>query len=219
MHRRALVGLGLALVVLVAGCGGGGGGGDAPSGPPLTGAATAAELADGTRSEAGFVETGRATGRLNTTVSATIQGDVELRTTRRVNVTTASVSYRREREGGDPTAFGTYSVPAVEPFERADLSKNPADGLAAAELADRAQDVYAVTGTTAAGTTTLTLLGNETRATRYEATGTRDGRETTVVVTVATVRHGSDYVTAVLVVPAADRDRVSAAALFDGVTH
>jgi hypothetical protein len=215
-HARVVPTLALAAAVVVAGCAGAGGG-DATPGPPLAGTATAAELADGVRSETGFAETGRTTRQLNTTVSATIQGDVELRTTRRVNVTTVSVAYERGGSGGSPVAFGTYSVPGVEPFERADLVKNPAEGLSPAELATRAQDTYTVTETTERGTTTLTLLGNETTAARYAATATRGGEQVAVVVTVATVRHAGDYVTAAVVAP--EGAAVETARLFGGVTH
>jgi hypothetical protein len=216
MRRHALWSLVVLLSVVLAGCGGTGGGGT-PT-PPLTGTATPAELSAATRAETGFTETTRTTARLNTTISATIQGDVELRTTRGVSVTTASVAYRRESESPS-AAFGTYSVPAVEPFERADLVKNPAEGLSTAALATRAQRTYEVTETTEVGTETVTLFGNETTATRAEATGTREGETVDVVVTVATVRHGGDYVAAVAVVPASEAESTPTARLFDGVTH
>jgi hypothetical protein len=210
---RRHVTLGLVLVVVLAGCGGGGA--DESTGPPLTGTATAAELTDDARTEAGLTERRRTTGQLNTTVSATIQGDVELRTTRRANVTTVSVSYdggESEREG---VVFGTYSVPAVQPFERANLTKNPADGLDPAALATRAQHRYEVRATTEVGQTTTTVLGTETTATRYEATA--GGDEQRLFVTVATVRHANDYVTAVVVVPTGAS--APTATLFGGVTH
>jgi hypothetical protein len=217
MHRHALWSLVVLLSVVLAGCGGAGRSDGTPL-PPLTGTATPAELSTATRAETGFTETTRTTDRLNTTISATIQGDVELRTTRDVSVTTASVAYRRDGSGPS-AAFGTYSVPAVEPFERADLVKNPAGGLSTAALATRAQRTYEVTETTEIGTGPVTLFGNETTATRAEATATREGEPVEVVVTVATVRHGGDYVTAVAVVPASEAESTPTATLFDGVTH
>lgn len=204
------------LSVVVAGCGGSGGASDGTARPPLTGTGTPAELTDGTQRETGFEETTRTTGRLNTTVSATIQGDVELRTTRRANVTTASVAYARAGDG-PPAVFATYSVPAVEPFARADLTKNPAGGLSVATLAGRAQQTYTVTDVTETGTGTTTMLGNETTVTRYEATATRDGETVSVVVTVATVQHEGDYVTALVLVPTSAS--APEASLFGGVTH
>jgi hypothetical protein len=216
MRRRTLWCLVVLLSIALAGCGGAGG--DATPSPPLTGTATPAELSTAIREETGFVETTRAGGQLNTTISATIQGDVELRTTRDVSVTTASVGYRRTGEG-PPAAFGTYSVPVVEPFERADLVKNPAEGLSTATLVTRAQRTYGIAETTEIGTGTVTLLGTETAATRAEATATAEGETVDVVVTVATVRHEGDYVTAVVVVPASEAESTPTATLFDGVTH
>lgn len=218
MRRHAYLAVALALAVAVALAGCGGTGGDGTPRPPLSGTASAAELTPEVRDATGFSERGRVTDRLNTTISATVQGDVELRTTRRANVTTVSVAYERPREEGPPAAFGTYSVPSVRPFERADLTKNPAAGLSSAELATRAQRTYEIRGTSETGTATVTLLGNETRATRYTATATVDGEEVPVVVTAATVRHEGDHVTAVVVAPAAGRDPPTAT-LFGGVTH
>jgi hypothetical protein len=212
MRRRLLeLGVGVVLVVALAGCGGGSGP-SAEDRPLLTGTADAAELDAAVRAETGFVEAGRHRGAVNTTISATIQGDVELRTTRRVDVTTVSVSYRRER-----AAFGTYSVPGVRPFERADLTKNPVEGTPPAALATRAQRAYAVDELTAQGSATVTLLGEETTATRYAGTATPDGEEVRVGVVVTTVRHDGDYVSAVVVAPS--EEPVPLAALFGGVTH
>lgn len=217
MRRHAHLALVLAVAVALAGCGGTGD--DGTPRPPLTGTATAAELSPEIRNETGFTERAYTTGHLNTTISATVQGDVELRTTRRVNVTTVSVAYDRAEGEGPPVAFGTYSVPAVRPFQRADLTKNPAAGLSPAELATRSQHTYEISETSETGRATLTLLGTETRATRYAASATRDGERVAVVVTVATVAHGGDHVTAVVVAPEVERDSVPAATLFDGVTH
>lgn len=209
--RRRVLELGLVLVVVLAGCGGGSGP-SAEDRPLLTGTATAAELDPPTRTETGFDETDRDRSQVNTTISATIQGDVELRTTRRVSVTTVSVAYRRET-----AAFGTYSVPAVQPFERADLVKNPVEGADPATLVTRAQRTYAVSELSESRTTTVTLLGTETTATRYTGAATHDEESVQVRVVVATVRHDGDYVTAVTVTP--EGESVPVARLFGGVTH
>ena len=210
-HRLGPV-LVVALVVL-AGCGGGGGGAgeDASTRPLLTGTASAAELDTTTQTETGVTETGRVRENVTTTISATIQGDVELRTTRRVNVTTVSVSYQ-----GSETVFGTYSVPGVEPFERADLVKNPVEGVGPTTLATRAQRTYTVDELSKAGETTVTLLGNETTAVRYEGTATRTGECVDVDVVVATVYHDGDYVTAAVIT---EGDLGSVETLFGGVRH
>lgn len=216
MRRHVL----LATLVVIAGCagvGGGGEGADAADRPVLTGTATPAELSETTRSETRFAESGRGTHRLNTTISATIQGDVELSTTREVSVTTYRVTYRRD-DGGAPAVFGLYSVPAVKPFERADLRKNPASGEPSS-LVERAQATYEASPSAfGAGTESeARLLGTETTATRYETAVTLNGTETPVAVTVATARHGGDYVTAVAVVPA--DESVPVARLLGGVRH
>lgn len=192
----------LALVLVLAGCAGGGGGEATTDAPPLRATATPATVSPAALDDTGYAERRADTPRLNTTITATIEGDVTLRTTRDVSVTTARRVYARSTADG-PAVVALYTVPGVQPFENADLVKNPADALSTAALVTRAQPVYAdVRDLSQVGERTVSLLGNETTLTRYRATATQNGTRTvTVAVAVATVAHGDDYVTVVAVTP------------------
>ncbi|MFB6194545.1 MAG: DUF6517 family protein [Haloplanus sp.] len=200
MSRRVTLALLVLTLVLVAGCAGGGGD-EAADSPPLTGTAAPATLDPAVRNDTGYAERRADTSQLNTTITASIQGDVTLRTTRKATVTAARRVYVRPSSAG-PAVVALYSVPAVEPFENADLRKNPAGALSRAALVTHSQSVYAdVRDVSQVGSRSVTLLGNETTLARYRATATRNGSSTTVTAAVATVRHRGDYVTVVAVTP------------------
>jgi hypothetical protein len=207
MVRRSLVALAVASVLL-AGCTGG----TSESPPPIVADASPATLDDATLSATGYEHVSTTRGRLNTTVSARIQGDVTLSTTRRVNATTVTAIYRRETDTG-PVVATLYSVPAVQPFENANLTKNPASGReAAAFVAD-----YDVSDVEETGSRRVTLLGNETTLTTFAARGTANGRSVAVRLTRVTVRHDGDYVTVVVVTPRGVDSRLDR--LLRGVAH
>lgn len=193
----------LVVLVAVAGCAGAGGGAGTPTEtPPIRATAAPATLAPAVAEATGYARRRADAPPLNTTVTARIEGDVTLQTTRRVRARTARRVYVRETSAG-PAVVGLYAVPAVNPFENADLRKNPAAGLSPPTLAIRAQTVYAdVRDVSQSGERSVAMLGNGTTLTTYRATATDDGGSRAVAVAVATVAHGGDYVTIVVVTPA-----------------
>ncbi|MFB6123789.1 MAG: DUF6517 family protein [Haloferacaceae archaeon] len=198
----------LAVTLLVAGCAGSGGGDESSS--PLVADAAPATLDEATLSATGYAHVSTTREGLNTTVSAAIQGDVTLSTTRQVNATTVTAVYRRATDAA-PVVVTLTSVPAVRPFERADLVKNPAAGRSVAAFVAG----YDVTGVEEAGRRQVTLLGNETTLTAYTAAGSTDGRSLRLVR--ATVLHEGDYVTLAVAAPSGATLRL--ARLLDGVAH
>jgi hypothetical protein len=199
MHRRLLAVL--ALVVL-AGCAGAGGDGATPTPePPIRATAAPATLDPAALSATGYAERRADAPPLNATVTARIEGDVTLQTTRDVRATTARRVYVRSTPDG-PAVVGLHAVPSVKPFENADLRKDPAAGLSPADRFARAQTVYAdvrVTSTT--GERSVTTLGVEATLTRYRGTARVNGTDRSVAVALVTVAHGGDYVTVAAVAP------------------
>lgn len=189
------------MLVVLAGCAGGGTSEDSP---PLRATATPATFESGALADLGYAERRADAPPLNTTITARIEGDVTLQTTRDVRATTGRRVYARSTPDG-PVVVALYTVPAVRPFDNADLRKNPAVGLSPAALATRAQTVYAdVRDASRAGAQSVTMLGNRTTLTRYRATarnGSRTADPRPVTVAVTAVAHGGDYVTLVIVRP------------------
>lgn len=199
MHRRVLT-LGIVVLVAVAGCAGAGGG-DATDEPPLRATAAPATLDPATLDATGYAERRADAPPLNTTITARIEGDVTLQTTREVRATTARRVYARPTPEG-PAVVGLHSVPSVKPFENADLRKNPAVGLSPADRLARAQSVYAnVRDLSTAGERSVTVLGTEATLVRYRGVATANGTDHAVAAAVVTIAHGGDYVTVVVVTP------------------
>jgi hypothetical protein len=193
-----------AVLVLVAGCAGGGGGAGTPTdAPPLRATAAPATLDPATLDATGYAERRADAPPLNTTVTARIEGDVTLQTTRDVRATTARRVYARSTPDG-PAVVGLYAVPSVEPFENADLRKNPASDLSTAALLTRAQTVYAdLRNRSETGERSVTVLDTEATLSRYRATATHNGTDRPVTAAVVTVAHGGDHVTVAVVTPRA----------------
>lgn len=202
MTRRVPLVTVLVFVLVLAGCMGVGGGGTTPTPePPLRATATPATLAPATLDATGYATHRADSPPLHTTVTARIEGDVTLQTTREVRATTARRVYVRSTPDG-PAVVGLRSVPSVKPFENADLRKDPAAGLSPADRLARAQSVYAavrVRSTT--GERSATLLGTEATLTRHRGTARVNGTDRSVSAALVTVAHGGDYVTMAVVVP------------------
>jgi hypothetical protein len=193
--------LALAALLLAAGCVGTGGGGTATPSPPLRTTAAPATLDAATRDATGYAERRADAPPLHTTVTARIEGDVTLQTTRDVRATTARRVYARSTPDG-PAVVGLYVVPSVKPFENADLRKNPAAGLTPAERLIRAQPVYTdPRDVSRIGDRSVTLLNATATLARYRTRATHDGADRSVTAAVVTVEHGGDYVTVVAVTP------------------
>jgi|GEM_PF-5748921 len=210
---RALL---LIVLIVVAGCAGSGGSATPTASPPLRATADPAVIAPSTLDATGYAERHADAPSLNTTVTARIEGDVTLQTTRDVWATTARRVYARSTPDG-PAVVGLYAVPSVQPFENADLRKNPALGLSTAALFTRAQTVYDVRNLSRTGERSVSVLAAEATLTRYRGTATANGTVRAVAATLVTVDHGGDYVTVAVLWPrgqTAPLDR-----LLDGVRH
>jgi len=217
MHRRTLT---LGICSLLAGCAGAGGDAGTPTdAPPIRATAAPATLAPATRDATGYAEERADSPPLNTSVTARIEGDVTLQTTREVRATTARRVYVRSTPDG-PAVVGLHSIPGVQPFQNADLEKNPAVGVEPAERIGRAQSIYADPSDLSTVTErSVTILGVETALVRYRGTATTraDDADHAVAAAVGTAPHAGDYVTVVVVTPR-DRD-APLARLLDGVRH
>jgi len=208
---RGLLSVALVAAVVLAGCSGGGPTRAVASGSPAT---VETGALDGTGYE--YVDTSNRT--VNTTVEATISGDVELNGERPVTATTPVATYRRGTDAG-PALVLVAAAPAVNPIENQPVVRDPLATLSTPELLGHLQSTYAVESLDRGENATVRLLGNETTARTYTGEATRGGERVPVTVTVASVRDGEDFVTAVAVEPrsTADRDRVRQ--VIAGVTH
>lgn len=188
----------LALAVPVAGCLG------VPpedDDPPIRATAGAATLSEERRTSAGYESVHESRARLSVTIFVELGGDVSLTTKRRVNATVSTAAYRRTGDG-QPSVFALYTAPGIQPFENAELTKNPFASLDEPTRFERAQSTYDDVGSLeSTRTRTVTLLGNETTLTTYTATAARDGTSMDVTVAQATVFHRGDFVTALFVTP------------------
>lgn len=210
--RTVLVGI--AAVVLVAGCGGGGANG------PVHLTATPATIDEQTLATTGYEPGGGATDWVNTTLSVSIEGDVELQASKDVRARAPVRTYRRET-GDGPAVVGLLSVPAVHLLEAsADIVRNPAHDLGPADLARRLPSGYSdlEVGEQVANTS-VTMLGNETFMATYATTASIDGSTADVHLSIATVRHSDTFVTFVAIQPAAAADAARLRQLLAGVDH
>jgi len=198
MRRLAVA---LVVSILVAGCTGGGGAGTPTDDPPLRATADPATLAAVALDATRYAERRADAPPLNTTITARIEGDVTLQTTREVRATTARRVYARSTPAG-PIVVGLYAVPSVQPFDNADLRKNPAAGLSPAALFGRAQSVYAdVRDLSTTDERSVSVLGTEATLARYRGVATRDDSTRSIDAALVTVAHGGDYVTVAVVIP------------------
>lgn len=203
----------LALVVVLAGCGGGGGGIDV-----VTAEASSATIGDDALSAAGYQQhrVSRDSIRGNRTVS--IQGDVELQASYRLNATTSVAEYRAR--ASPPAVVSVYSVPQVQPFDAVNVTLNPVRELSVADLTARVQTAYSsVSDVSHVRNTTVTMLGNETTVSTYAATGTTGNRTVAVAIHVARVRHEGDVVIAVGVHPEGMDAKATVLELVSAVEH
>lgn len=207
--RRTAAVLSVAALVALAGCGGGSGN------EPIEATADAATVGDGALDATGYSHEGTTSQQLNTSVTLSVQGDIEVQATRQVNATLRVARYRRSIDAG-VAAFAAVSSPAVEPLDQFDVAKNPLDGIDTVAVVNRAQAVADVERLRRTGETEpVEILGNETTLTVYE--GSANG--TAVTAYVGTVRHDGDYVTVVAVHPVGADERSRVLELAAGVEH
>lgn len=202
------------VIVLVAGCGGGGSGG------PVQLSATPATIDEGVLAETGYEPLSESTDWVNTTVSVSISGDVELEASKDVRAKSPVRAYQRETEAG-PAVAGLVSVPVVRLLEKsANIPRNPADEMGPADFAGRLSTTYSdLEVGEVRSNTSISFLGNRTFLVQYAATASHEGSTIDVRVFIATTRHGGDYVTFVAIVPATAADQDSVKQLLAGVQH
>ena len=205
MNRIALLAL-VALVVL-AGCSSGG-----PS--RVVDSGTAATVDGSTLGATGYEHTGTTEQTLNTTVGASISGDVQMDADRPVTATVPVAGYRNDTADG-PALFLVAATPAVRPIENQPVVRDPLATLEPAARTNFLQSTYTVASLTGGENVTVQFLGNETAARSYE--GTADG--TSVTVSIASARDGSEFVTVVAVTPSSSADTGRFQRLVAGVTH
>ena len=205
MRRVAL--LALVALVALAGCSSGG-----PS--RVVDSGTAATVDEAALESTGYEHTGTTERTLNTTVGASISGDVEMDADRPVTATIPVASYRTDTADGT-AVFLVAATPAVRPVENQPVVRDPLATLAPAARANFVQSTYTVDSLTQGENVTVQVLGNETAARSYE--GTADGSP--VSVRIASVRDGSEFVTVVSVAPSSSADAERFQRLVAGVTH
>ena len=166
----------------------------------------------------GYEYVGTSNQSFNTTVEATISGDVELNSRRPVRATTPISTYRRGT-GAGPALVLVATAPAVAPIETQPVVRNPLATLSTPALLAHLQSVYTVESLSRGENTTVRLLGTETTARTDTGTATHEGEQVPVTVTVASVRDGEEFVTVGAIGPrsTADRDRVRQ--VVAGLTH
>jgi hypothetical protein len=199
----------LVILVLSAGCFSNGNGTDR-----IVASGTPATIQDASLAETGY-ERIEATNRTrNTTVSASISGDVELRATRDVTATTPIRLYKRTTGSGS-ALVAVVSSPAIQPIENQPIYRNPLPN-SPTQLVSYVQSKYHIDSLKQTKNTTITLLGNKTGFRTYAGT-TRNG--TDVRVHIASVRDGNDFVTVIAIHPASVHDRARLMKLLRAVKH
>lgn len=209
--RRALTLLAV-LVVLTAGCSGGGGSDD-----PIVAAASPATIDDAARSGTGYEPALASNATYDTSFTVTIQGDVESQATFRVTATVRRRVYRRSTPAG-PATVALLSEPTVKPSEAFGSRFNPFGDRSPATLVANATR-YAASGLERRGNRSVTVLGNRTTLATFEGTVSRDEGSMPATVGVATVRHGTDDVTVVVVTPREADERAAVDDLLAGIEH
>lgn len=208
--KKAIV----ALAIVLAGCGGGGGGG------PVIVSADAATIQPGTLESTEFEPGAQSTNWVNSTVSVSISGDVELQASKDVRAQAPVRTYQRDTDAG-PILIGLFTVPAVHLLESsADIVRNPAEGLAPVDLVGRVQSTYSdIDIAQQTANTSVVILGNETHLVSYAGTATVDEQTREVRISIATIRHGGAFVTFIEISPAPEADPDRTQQLLAGVQH
>lgn len=152
---------------------------------------------------------------LNETITITLSGDVEGRSSQDVR---ARIPVRTYRGTDGSAVVAVAASPYVQVIENPPEGSDPLSERSTAALVGLLQDEYSDVGEVReTGTTTIALFGNETDLRGYETTATRDGERVDVAVSVARIRHSGDVVTVVAVYPT-DAD-ANLGALLDSLEH
>jgi len=209
--RRTLGTVLLAALVVTAGCS------LQPDTEPIRASASVASVPNATLDATGYERVRAESPWLNVTLTESIQGDVELSSTREIRAKTSLRTYERTTDVGR-AAVAVYAVPGVKLFENRNLTTNPARDLSTAELVNRTRPSGGgVSDLSRTGTRTVTLLGTETTLTAFRANATRGGERTRIRVLVSTVERGGDFVTVAAVVPVDAEEEIRIRKLIEAV--
>lgn len=165
--------------------------------------------------DAGYEALGSHDLTVNETITITLSGDVEGRSSQEVRATIPIRTYRRT---GGAAVVAVAASPHVQVIENPPKGSDPLSARSTAPLLEFVQDRYSdFQGVGETDSESVPILGNETTLQHYEATATRNGERVDVVASVARARHAGDAVTVVAIRPA-DED-ANLAALLEGLQH
>lgn len=210
--RRAVLALGAGALVAVAGCTGG-------QETPVAASGATAEVRDAAAAEAGYEHVETTDRTVEATLTATLEGDVQVDAREDVDATVPVARYRRETDDG-PAAFAVAASPSVQVVENPPESRDPLSTLSTAELVAFVQSSYGEPSDLREGDARpAEMLGAETDLVTHRGTAARDGRAVEVAVRVARAEDAGDVVTAVAVHPATVEEGDRVAALLGALTH
>lgn len=210
----------LVVLLVLAGCSSG-------SGPISAGASAPATVDSAALDAAGYQQAETRNVTFNTTVRASISGDVEMSSTRDVTAEMRITEYSREIDVG-PASVSVVSSPAVHPIEDQSPTRDPFATLSTERQVTLGQRTYAnLSEFTLVENGTVTLLGNETDLLVYEASGVpeseasgnQDANSVRLTVYLASVQDGDDYVSIVAVVPRDADEQERVIQLMEAVGH
>ncbi|MFB6309456.1 MAG: DUF6517 family protein [Haloarculaceae archaeon] len=200
--RRSLLVVGLVCLSVLAGCSGGG-----PA--PVTVEGTPATVPSAILSDVGYEDAGTTERRVNTTLTVTIQGDIEGRASQPVNATIPVSTYRRQT-GSGPAIISVTASPSVAVVENPRTTADPLGEYGPAALLAFAQSAYSEADLEQRGSSDVALLNTTGTMRTYRGTAVRDGERTQVTVHIVEATHRDDVVRVVAVHPATvdERDRI-----------
>ncbi len=206
MDRRTLAVLGLLMLLTLSGCA-------LLSSDTLEFNASQATVSNSATADADYEEVSVERRTLNRSFTVADQE-------RFVQVTNWVATYQRNLTVGTTPAPGTVAVLATPEVSIAGQTVNPIGSLSDRELLDRLLEGQAVTGVNRVGTRTESVLGTETDVVTFEGTIEYEGQQVDVTVHLTRVNHGSDYVVAVGLHPAAmSPEQAGVDTMFAGIEH
>lgn len=207
MDRRTLAVLGLVTLVTLSGCA-------LLSSDTLEFSASKATVSDSATADAGYEEVSVEPRTVNRSFTVADQE-------RDVRVTNWVATYERGLTEGTTPAPGTVAVLATPEISIAGQTLNPIGSVTNRDLLDRLlQQQAAISDVNRVETRTEAVLGTETEVVTFEGTIESEGQQVAVTIHLTRVNHGSDYVVAVALHPAAmSPDEAGVDTMFAGIEH
>lgn len=213
MNDRLLLSLGLVLVVVSSGCIH-----ETLLGGDLSFTASEAGVTDDSLSQSGYEH--NSTSEMVVRRNYSVAGQ-----TANVVVTNKVSNYEKSVElgvlgSGQAAVYVAFSTPQVDVLGR---TFNPVGEMSDRELAEMIVGQYSgIEGLESAGSTTVTVLGKETRVSKFRTSAVFMGQRTVDVnLHITRVRDGDDYVVGVAIYPSAleATEEDSALEMFRGLEH